>query len=230
MKNLKHNKVNILLIIIILIQLLFNIGLGFGLLTYSQELNSLKKEQQTEKFSTKKYDFKIQVPDSIEVIESTESTTLKHSILYEHDNPCFFSECETPILNELTDFLVSIKIYNRNLQETALINENDYVISNFLCAKDGFEQERGFIEEVSIGSLNGFRISESIEGCGEYRYYFPIDSNNTLFITRRLISELTGIFPGKEEYLALPEIIPPENEESLFNQIISSLELEELEE
>jgi hypothetical protein len=66
-----------------------------------------------------------------------------------------------------------------------------------------------------------------VEGCGAYKYYFPLNPDKTLFVKRSLITEFMPIIISYQDYLALPGIIPPAEEEELFNKILSDMTLYE---
>ncbi len=70
--------------------------------------------------------------------------------------------------------------------------------------------------------MQGFRISQGVEGCGRYTYYFILNQEHTLVATRAFITELNSIIRTYKENLKLPGVIPPEKEEQLFNQILST--------
>ena len=85
--------------------------------------------------------------------------------------------------------------------------------------------EPGFIDVINIGSLEGYRITQGVEGCGEYTYYFPITTEVTLVVVRYFITELNPITVDYEKFLNLPDVISPIKEEKLFNQILSTFQL-----
>jgi len=172
-------------------------------------------------YMNEKCGYEVKYPENtIAVSEEGERLVMTHSILLEHPDPCDFRGGAPP-LQTLTDFEVNIEVSGRNLSETVTANESDYLVSNFLL-DNRLRIEPGFIDEVNIGSLQGYRVTKGVEGCGEYTYYFPLTPKNTLFVKRSFITELKPIIPGYEEYLRLPGVISPDEEERLFNQILST--------
>ena len=145
---------------------------------------------------------------------------MTHSIPLEHPDPCDFRG-DAPPLSTLTDFEVSIEVVSQSLREAIIANESDYLVSKFLI-DDKLQIEPGFIDEVSVGSLQGYRITSGVEGCGEYTYYLPFTSRKVLIVKRSFIPEFKPIIANYEEYLKVPGIIPPDREEELFNSILST--------
>jgi len=172
-------------------------------------------------YRNEEYGFELRYPeDLLTLSEKEKKIILTHSIPYEHPDPCDFKG-NAPPLKKLTDFEVSVEIINKSLRETVIANESDYLVSKFLL-DNKLKISPGFIDEFSIGSLKGYRISKGVEGCGTYTYYFPLNSKNTLLIRRSWIAEFNPINADYEKYLKLPGIIPPDKEENLFNQILST--------
>lgn len=175
-------------------------------------------------YRNEKYGYELKYPENlITVSEVGDTIVMTHSVPLEHNDPCDFRG-DAPPLRTLTDFEVSIEVASKNLRETIIGNESDYLVSKFLL-DNTLKVEPGFIDEINIGSLTGYRITSGVEGCGEYGYYFPVSSNKTLIVIRSFITELKPITPGHEEYLTVPGVISPEEEEGLFNQILSTFRL-----
>lgn len=205
-------------------------GRDYATIKYVQKSNQKptsvhqKPKSETEDwkiYQYKKPGFEIRYPENIiTVSQEGEKVILIHSIPFEHPNPCDFIG-DAPPLKELTDFRVSLQIINKNFKETIMANEGDYVVSNFLPGNT-LQIEPGYIDKINIGSLKGYRITEGVEGCGYYAYYFPLDENNTLKVERSFITELQPIIVDNEKYLKIPGVIPPDKEEKLFNQIVST--------
>jgi hypothetical protein len=172
-------------------------------------------------YADKEYKFEIKYPDKIiSISKEGNRTFLTHSIDYEHSDACDFIG-NKPALEKLTDFNVNFEILNKSFRETIIEKESDYFVTEYL-EDDKFKTNPGFIDEITIGSLQGYKITMGVEGCGEYRYYFPLDSKNTLIVSRAFITEFKPIITDYQEYLKLPGIIPPEREEKLFNLILST--------
>jgi hypothetical protein len=158
--------------------------------------------------------------DIITLSREGKKVVMTHSIPFEHPDPCDFRG-DAPPLKELTDFKVSIEVVNKNLRDTVIANESNYLVSNFLL-DNKLKITPNFIDEISIGLLKGYRITSGVEGCGQYTYYFPLSPQNTLVVVRSFITELQPIVADYEKYLELPGIIPPSEEEKLFYQILST--------
>lgn len=184
--------------------------------------SSIKDETKDWKtYLYKKPGFELKYPaDLLILYKEGEKVILTHSIPFEHVNPCDFVG-DAPPLKELTDFRVVLETISKNFKETIRANESYSIILNYLT-DDTLRIYPGFIDQASIGSLKGYRITEGVEGCGFFAYYFPLDSNNTLKVERSYITELQPIIKDYKEYLKLPGIISPDEEEKLFNQILSS--------
>lgn len=229
---LSASNLQLLFFVVLITSLLCNVGLGVIFINSKNEINDLKEkikqEDDDSNHEISKYKLDYNVPNPLENKGSMDDAILVHSIPFEHADACDFTGQSKTLFN-FTDFRVTIKVYNRNFQETALINENEFVLDNYL-KEDGFKIDNGFIEEFSTESLEGYRISEGVEGCGEDRYYFTIDNDNTLFITWKWIMELSGMLPQEvqEEYMKLEGVISPEEAELLFNEILASIEIDKV--
>lgn len=138
--------------------------------------------------------------------------TLSHSIAYKHADPCDFKGGSQP-LDRLTDLDVSLKVINQNLKD--LLQSSSYPGWDYV-SKNPF----------TSGSLNGYMITEGVEGCRKDVYYFPISQSKTLAIERALITEFDPIIGDYKTYLALPETISPEQGKGIFAQILSSVKVQ----
>jgi hypothetical protein len=148
---------------------------------------------------------------------------LNHSVAFEHNNPCDFKG-DGLKLKELTDFKVNFELFSGNLEEAIRKNESSDFISNYLLINE-LKIEPGFVDEINIGNLKGYFLTQGIEGCGQYIYYFPLNSKETLIIRRSFVPEFQPIVEDYQNNLKIPGIISPENEEKLFKQIFSTFKL-----
>jgi hypothetical protein len=173
-------------------------------------------------YRNEEYGFEIKYPDNIiKPLQGDDSVTLKHSIPFEHKDFCDLKG-DGPLLNELTDFEMTIELINENFAITVMDEESDYFVLNYLLF-DKLRIEPGFIDEINIGSLEkGYRVTSGVEGCGVYTYYFPVDSEYTLLVKRPFVYDLNSINEKSQENLKLPGVISPVEAEQLFNQIIST--------
>ncbi len=150
--------------------------------------------------------FSIQDKPRIEFGQETKSIHLSHSVPYKHQNPCDFKgdplDSESS-LKDIVDFDILLEIKD---PKTVPIKDGDSRL-------------------VSIGSLNGYTVWMGVEGCGYLDYYFPLSSDKMLVVRRSLITELSGSITNSEEYLKVPGIIQPKDEDKFFRAIISSFKL-----
>jgi len=172
-------------------------------------------------YVNEEHGYEVKYPKNIITISKQgNKIILVHSIPFEHPDPCDFKG-DAPPLKELTDFRVTTEVINRNLRETLMLRESDYLVSNFLL-DNKLRVELGFIDDISTGTLNGYRITSGVGGCGIYSYYFPLTRERTLVVQRSFIPEFKPITLDYQKYLKLPRIIPPDKEEKLFDQILST--------
>ncbi len=174
-----------------------------------------KASSQTgDNYDAKKYSdesVSFEYPSLLKVTTNGGLIELSHSIVYKHPNPCDFKG-DGPLLENLTDFELSIKVVNQDLKSYLQNLEYpgwDYVSTN----------------PYKLGSLNGFNITEGIEGCGFSVYYFPVGQNKSLVISRRLVTEFLPISGDSQASLSLSDIIKPDQEEEFFTNIVSSLKV-----
>ena len=145
---------------------------------------------------------------------------LYHSIPFEHNNPCVFSDEPAPPLKELYDFRIQFWVYDRDLKSAVTVGEGP--ASQNLLIDDSLKIMPGYVDTIRIGSFKGFRITSGVEGCGHFNYYFPLNKSQTLVIKRYHITELNPIVSNYREFRRLPGVILPDEEEYLFKRIIST--------
>jgi len=169
-------------------------------------------------YTDKERGFELLYPDSLLIVSKRGTTvTFRHSIPFEHTDPCDFDD-DASSLNELVDFDVTVRLWREGLGETVRLTSTGLVISRFL-RDDTLKVEKGFIDRVSIGSLEGFCITSGVEGCGMDDYYFPVNGEITLHVERKHITEFRPILRNYREYLSLPGIINPEREAEIFERM-----------
>ena len=167
--------------------------------------------------------FEIKHPTELRVEQgSVGELIFVHSIPHQHPDPCDFGDT-VHALKELVDFHVSVRLAPKDFRETVMEGEiglvAEYVSDSALTVVPGW------IDAVTIGELSGYRIQFGVEGCGGFRYYFPLSPQQTLFVTRKLITEFNPIIGNYKDYLQLPGIITPEEEEKLFSKMLASFKL-----
>jgi hypothetical protein len=125
------------------------------------------------------------------------------------------------MLDKLHDFNAFFRIYNKDLINSIKFDfSSGSIIQNFI-KNNTLTLDPGFIDKYKMGSFDGYRITEGVEGCGRYLYYFPISSNQTLMINRNFYAET---FQGdKSELSKIPGFITFEQEELIFKDILLSV-------
>lgn len=171
-----------------------------------------EQSNQTDISSWKKYtddSISFEYPALISVKQDAGTITLSHSVAYKHPDPCDFKG-DAPPLDRLSDFGVSFKVVNQNLKEFVKSSVSpgwDYVSKN----------------PFTFGSLNGYKVSVGVEGCGYDIYYLTISSTRTLVIQRNYVAEFNSINADSKTYLNLTGIISPNKEAEYFSQILSTI-------
>lgn len=163
--------------------------------------------------------FEFKYPSILTVTSQGENVLISHMVDYKHQDVCDFIG-NVPSLDKITDFNTSLRIFNSGLKDTMQANESDNLVNDFF-QDDTIITSPGFIDKFNIGSLQGYKITKGVEGCGIYTYYFPLSVNKTLFVSRAFISEFK-FNPDVQTYLNVPGVIPPDQEEDFFKTILSS--------
>ena len=164
-------------------------------------------------YRNEEYGFEFMYPDDLlNIKEKDNGIVLSHTVPYIHTSPCAFVGDE-PTLQEITDFEMSLLVKNEGMfsaiKNDKIIGELDYVIL----------QEPGYIDWVTVGDLDGYKITTGAE-CGFYTYYLGISNNITLVVTRPW--ELSTEYQGMPKVFTLPNIILDDHSNSLFNKILST--------
>lgn len=208
------------------ITVLVSVIFGYLLLMQTGCTLSNNEEINDSNAKNKKYNnsyFEITYPNLITLKENDNAILLTHSVSYEHIDPCDFKGEEQP-LQTLTDFKVKLELVNNNFEATLKLNESDNFISEYLIGNK-LKATPDFINEVSINTLKGYRITYGVEGCGVYTYYFPLDADHTLVAIRSFIAEFNTITANHDKYINLPGVIKPDEDEKIFNEIMASFKL-----
>jgi len=123
----------------------------------------------------------------------------------------------------LDDLNMAIKVIDNPLVKTVQTLSPYLTEENFVG--DSLVISPGFIDEYKNGVLRGFSIYEGAEGCGDRKYYFPVTTTKTLVITNEQVQMLSGIIEAsiRNEVLKVPGVISREENEKIFNQILSTL-------
>jgi len=230
-------------IAIIIIIVLTGLVIG-GVLAYQywwapeEEIEEISPEDETADWKTysykndkKEYEFEFKYPDIITISRDYGLwIDMVHSVPFEHDDPCDFKGDASP-LEKLIDFKITIYVIERNLIEAMCSAPYDYEVdcSSYIIDNE-VKPDPGYVDEIAINSLHGYRITTGVEGCGRYEYYFSLNPEVTLVIWRSFIAEFNPAATTlAEEYLKIPGIITPEKEEELFNQMLSTFKFIEKE-
>lgn len=157
------------------------------------------------------------------VLPADNTITFSHSVPWEHPDACDFQGTGKQ-LDQLTDFAVSITAFNEEFAAVVSKHEPaDFVSSHLTADKISLTEEPGFVDGVSVGELTGFKVTSGVEGCGEYRYYFPLNETLTLFVRRAFVAEFSDVFANHDTALRLPDILSPEQADMIFADIIASV-------
>ncbi len=153
--------------------------------------------------------------DSVKVI-------LTHSVPHAYSDPCDFRD-DAATLTALVDFEVTVSVVSQPVRSAIRRHEVGFQITDHLT-EDGETLQPGYVDPVSIGARNGYRITHGVEGCGNYSYYLQEDSTRTIRLTRKIITEFrTDILTNADAFRAIPGIISPDTEDLLFRQLVASI-------
>jgi hypothetical protein len=182
-------------------------------------------EEQTRNWKTYQYPssgITFRYPQNLILSQEGSRIKLRHSIKFKHLDPCDYSDNTKP-LSRLVDFDVSFELVRKDNDKNRQSGESN---EHSTATPDTAQQSNtGDYDIITIGSLKGEFERLSVEGCGEYRYRFPLAGDQILIVQREII----GIFsPGAQKFvdeqtvLKQPGIISPKQEERLFNTILST--------
>jgi hypothetical protein len=165
--------------------------------------------------------YEIASSSSILLIHHDGWAVFEHTLLHEHPNPCRFAPEDPETLDKIVDFHVAFRLDPRNLAEIIRADSPPEFSEHYL--KDGkLVLTFGLIDPYSAGGLSGARIINVKQGCGRWRYYFPLADGRTFIVDRWRVPELSPALPESATYQRLPGIIPESNEETLFRQMLES--------
>jgi len=167
--------------------------------------------------------FEFQYPSNISLVSKGETVTLAHAVPYRHTDLCDMRDGARP-LDKITDFDVALQLYKKSLNETVRANIPENMIQDYFQG-NSIKVSPGFIDDFKSGNLKGYKITEGVEGCGVYKYYLPLSANATLYLARSFVPEFNPINTEYQKYLNVPGVIPPEQEEKIFQSILSSFKI-----
>jgi len=169
-------------------------------------------------YRNEEFGYELKYPQNFMLKDEAEQVTISHGVPYTHNDTCDMSG-ETLILNEVVDFNATIQVFNGNLESA--VNAT-YTFSDDILENGQFKLSPSFVDAYSVASLNGHRVNIGVEGCGVNIYYFPLDVFRTLVINQEFSPSRTPLILDYEKFLSLPGIISPEDEEKIFDQILST--------
>lgn len=168
-------------------------------------------------FSSQVHGIAFQHAEKLSIEENAQGITVHHDVPFAHPDPCDFKG-DGGDLTVLTDFHVVLRREKADMRD--LLKDYSGVTFN----GNAPIPEEGYIDEVTEGSLHGYRLTLQNEGCGQYEYYFPLGSKGTLVVLRTFVSEFmpTTFFYDEmhQQYESLPGVILPPEEEKLFEHIL----------
>jgi len=166
--------------------------------------------------------FSFTYPPTLTISQDATSTTISHSLPFIHPNPCNFAGLTQENIPELIDFHVTFSLENHPLIDTIIDQHGvPWFMANHVI-DSSLQISPGFIDPVTIGSLSGYKITQGVEGCGNYTYYFSLGTSRTLVVIREMIPQFSGAVADVDTYLALPGVIKPDQEDYLFARILST--------
>ncbi len=169
-------------------------------------------------YSSAQYGFEIKYPKEVVVKEDSSGVSLSHGIAYKHSDVCDMRDGGT-MLNEVTDFNAKFRVFSKDVESTV---KATYSSPKDIIENGQFKLSPGFVDPYSSGKLIGHKFSIGAEGCGLNTYYFPLGSSSTLVVTQTYTPERTPLISDYKKYLALPGILSPEEEKTMFDQILST--------
>jgi hypothetical protein len=162
-------------------------------------------------------------PKILTASSTAQLVTLHHEVPFTHHDYCDFKGEGDTTVPTLTDFHVTFRTENKSLIDTMKLESPYIPEENFVNGK--VVPSPGFIDSYKIGELDGFRIFEGAEGCGQTTYYFPISSSKTLIIKELLITVFTGAIDveNKAAAEAVPGVLNKEKAAENFESILQTL-------
>ena len=194
------------------------LGLSFSVRSITGWMKGTAIEDQSRRFAVTYLDERLAVKTA--PLQISVSRTVPYGPI---PNPCD-QRGDPAMLESITDFDVTMELITK---EAAIVEVDSYAyddetkLSAQRFLQTGTQDPE--LELVSIGTLRGLDISAHVEGCGLFKYLFPIGNTEVLSVSRRftlprylLLSEQTrkeGILIMKDE------------EERLFEDMLKSFRL-----
>lgn len=172
-------------------------------------------------YKSKKTGFRFEYAPKLNLQEEGNAVYLFHAIPWKHSEPCDFGgEEKMPPRETLLDISTSLEIVEGPLKRVIqeILSDSSIEFNGDLPKERG----PGWFGDYRVGSLQGYWVQKGVEGCGLHKYLFPLAGNKVLVVSRGIVTELSSIYGRRDEALALPGVIPPEEEEKLFEQVLTS--------
>ncbi len=165
--------------------------------------NETNNTSNLKTYTNTKLGYSFLYPEKLSLATSGDTVNLSHNIPFENrDGGCDMMG-EAELSKTLNDFGLSIKIVPGKANPP-------YVDGTY-----------------SKGELNGKWAYMGAEGCGVSDYYFPINGDRTLIITKSEIQILSPVVTPevRAKVLAVPGVISYEESKTILDQILSSFKI-----
>lgn len=182
-------------------------------------------------FTSTRHTTSFKYPGLLTVVSKNQEIEISHHTpSFKHPDPCSGGSGLSPQLQltKIEDFFARLRILPKDIP-SAMRETYDLHPFESNISKDGKSLDVSSGENINpvvFGSLSGYRFESSHEGCGEYDYFFPLESNLTLWITKKLEASRAYNYTYNDYYdaiLALPGLIDYETGNQILSGIVNSL-------
>lgn len=163
-----------------------------------------------------------QYPTKLSSQKDGQKVLLTHGVPFQHQDPCDFKGDGTQ-LAKLTDFNVSLEVMEKSLKDTVKATQAPSFMQSYFLGKN-LKLSEGFIDADTQGALTGYRIMQGVEGCGFFKYYYPLGTAATLVVTRAYVTELSSSIDAGTRAKAegLANVMLPAEEQKVFGEVMKS--------
>lgn len=174
--------------------------------------------------------YELWYPETLVLNKQGNQIRLSHlvQIPFSYADPCDTKGDGSPKTNTTaTDFDVTFQLINRSQADIYNEHFGDNIVKELFNNNLKLNTPKGgsgggYQGLANIGSLSGHHFWRGLDGCGTDIYFFSIDQNNILVIRRILLYVASNDFFKK-----IDSVITTEDEEKIFNEIISTFKLVE---